>query len=31
MAKMGKKYMASVELFDKSKMYDADEALDQGR
>ena len=28
MAKMGKKYMASVELFDKSKMYDADEALD---
>ena len=27
MAKMGKKYMASVELFDKSKMYDADEAL----
>ena len=28
MAKMGKKYMASVELFDKSKMYDANEALD---
>ena len=28
MAKMGKKYMASVELFDKSKMYDTDEALD---
>ena len=27
MAKMGKKYMASVELFDKSKMYDAEEAL----
>ena len=28
MAKMGKKYMASVESFDKSKLYDADEALD---
>ena len=28
MGKMGKKYMASVELFDKSKMYDASEALD---
>ena len=27
MAKMGKKYKASVELFDKSKMYDTDEAL----
>ena len=27
MGKMGKKYMASVELFDKSKMYEADEAL----
>ena len=27
MGKMGKKYMASVELFDKSKMYDAEEAL----
>ena len=27
MGKMGKKYMASVELFDKSKMYDADEAI----
>ena len=27
MAKMGKKYMASVELFDKTKMYDAEEAL----
>ena len=27
MAKMGKKYMASVELFDKSKMYDAEEAM----
>ena len=27
MAKMGKKYKASVELFDKSKRYDTDEAL----
>ena len=27
MAKMGKKYKASVELFDKSKMYDTAEAL----
>ena len=27
MGKMGKKYMASVELFDKSKMYDVEEAL----
>ena len=28
MAKMGKKYMASVESFDKSKLYDAEEALE---
>ncbi|MBR2465658.1 MAG: 50S ribosomal protein L1 [Clostridia bacterium] len=27
MAKMGKKYKASVELIDKTKLYDADEAL----
>ncbi len=27
MAKMGKKYKASVELIDKSKLYDADEAV----
>ena len=27
MAKMGKKYSASVELIDKAKLYDADEAL----
>ena len=27
MAKMGKKYRASVELIDKSKLYDADEAV----
>ena len=27
MAKMGKKYMASVELIDKAKMYDTDEAV----
>ena len=27
MAKMGKKYKASVELIDKAKMYDTDEAI----
>ena len=27
MAKMGKKYKESAELIDKSKLYDADEAL----
>ena len=27
MAKMGKKYMASVELIDKAKLYDTDEAI----
>ena len=27
MAKMGKKYKASVELFDKRKMYDSEEAV----
>ena len=28
MAKMGKKYIASTELIDKSKLYDANEAID---
>ena len=28
MAKMGKKYQASAELVDKSKLYDTAEALD---
>ena len=27
MAKMGKKYQASAELIDKSKLYDAEEAI----
>ena len=27
MAKMGKKYIASTELIDKSKLYDANEAV----